>query len=113
MTVAALRTRPAAWQLLQQAIAEHKTVKAIYHGHERLLCPHLLGWRNGQAKLLAYQASGTTSTGRLNLDPTQRWRSMFLDQIEHLVITSDPWQTAPNYTPNVAGIDVIEVAIQP
>ena len=55
MTVIALRTRPPAWELLQHAIAEHKTVKAIYHGHERLLCPHLLGWHHERAELLAYQ----------------------------------------------------------
>jgi hypothetical protein len=110
VTVIALHTRPPAWELLQHAISEHKTVRAIYHGHERLLCPHLLGWRHGRAKLLAYQASGTTSTGPPNADPRQRWRSMFVDEIEQVVIATDRWQTAPNYTPTVAGIDLIEVA---
>jgi hypothetical protein len=107
----ALRSRPPAWDLLQQAIAEHNTVKVRYHGHERLICPHLLGWGNGRAKLLSYQAAGTTSTGPLPPLPRQRWRSMFVDQIEHAVITNDPWQTADNYKADVAGIDIIEVAV--
>ena len=36
---------------------------------------------------------------------------MFVDQIEHAVITNDPWQTADNYKADVAGIDIIEVAV--
>ena len=36
---------------------------------------------------------------------------MFVDEIEHAVITTDRWQTAPNYTATAAGIDLIEVAV--
>jgi hypothetical protein len=55
MTVIALRPRPPMWDLLRQAIEERKTIKARYHGRDRLLCPHLLGWRNGRAKLVSYK----------------------------------------------------------
>ena len=111
MTVIALRPRPPMWDLLRQAIEERKTIKARYHGRDRLLCPHLLGWRNGPAKLLSYQASAPT--GAPTADPHQRWRSMFVDELEDLAITDAPWLTAANYTADAVGIDIIEVAVDP
>jgi len=96
--------RPLAWSVLEQALIERRPVLATYNGRQRLLCPHALGWKNGHAKVLAYQAEGTTSHGPAP-DPRQQWRSMFIDQIADAVITHDPWRTADNYTPNTTGID--------
>ncbi|MGH9267978.1 MAG: WYL domain-containing protein [Acidimicrobiales bacterium] len=103
--------RPPAWDLLAQAVIDRRTVRAAYHGHERLLCPHQLGWKNGRARVLSYQAAGSTSGGPLNADHHQRWRWMFVDEIEDAAITDDRWQSAPNYRPGGTGIDVIEVAV--
>lgn len=111
MTNTAIHARPPAWALLEKAITERKSVRVTYHGHRRVLCPHLLGWHNDRAKLLSYQASGTTSTGALTSDHRHRWRAMFVDEIEDPAITDQPWQTAPNYTPHVIGIDSIELAV--
>lgn len=97
--------RPPAWAVLEQALLERRPVQATYNGRRRLLCPHALGWKNGRAKLLAYQADATTSHGPPTPDPRQQWRSMFIDQIKDAVITDHPWQTADNYTPNTNGID--------
>lgn len=88
--------KPAAWTLLERAISDRLAVLARYHGHERTLCPHALGWKNGRPKVLAYQAAGTTSLGALHDDPRQRWRSMFVDEMERPTISDHPWQTADN-----------------
>lgn len=109
MTVIALRDRPPGWDLIRRAIEQRKTIKARYHGSDRLLCPHLLGWRGGRAKLLSYQP--TAATAAAAYDPRQRWRSMFVDELEDLAITDAPWTTAANYTANAIGIDIIEIAI--
>ena len=90
--------RPPAWAVLDQALKERRPVRARYHGHERVLCPHGLGWKHGRAKVLAYQAGGTTSHGALLGDPRQRWRSMFVDEIEAPVIIDGPWETADNFS---------------
>jgi hypothetical protein len=111
MTVIALRDRPPAWELLERAIIDRKAVMVRYHRHERIISPHLLGWGNNRAKLLAYQTSGMTSTGLLPSNPRQHWRTMFVDEIEHAAMTNDPWRTADNYTPQVPGIDLIETAL--
>jgi hypothetical protein len=88
------------FELLARALVERRPVRARYHGHDRVLCPHLLGWKNGRAKLLAYQSAGATSTGALPVKPEQRWRSLFLDEIKDAVITADlSWESCENYSP--------------
>ena len=106
MTVIALRPRPPGLDLLSRAVIEKRSVTARYHGQDRLLCPHLLGWRNGRAKVLSYQAAAPTG------DPRQHWRSMFVDELQDLAITDATWFTPVNYTANAVGIDLIEIAVE-
>ena len=111
---ASAAARPsAAWQLLEQALRLRRPVRVGYHGHQRLLCPHAMGWKNGRAKVLAYQSGGATSNGRLPTDPHQRWRWMFIDELEGPLLTNEPWQTADNYRGHSNGIDHLAVAIDP
>jgi hypothetical protein len=106
-------TRPPAWEVLEAALTQRRAVRARYNGHERVLCPHALGWKHGRAKVLAYQSAGSTSIGTLPSDTRQRWRSMFVDEIEHATITDDNWHTADNYTTNTNSIDEVVLAIPP
>jgi hypothetical protein len=103
--------RPDVWAVLEAALVERRTVRVVYHGHARVICPHALGWKAGRAKVLAYQAAGTTSGGGLPADPRQRWRSMFVDEIEQPVMIDRPWQTSENYTPTHNGIDRLELDV--
>lgn len=104
-------TRPPAWAVLERALTDKKPVRVRYHGHGRVLCPHALGWKNGRAKVLSYQARGTTSHGPLPDNPQQRWRSMFVDEIEDPTITDGPWETAENHSHNSNCIDELELAV--
>jgi len=108
------RIPPPAWRVLAHALTQRQTVSARYHGHHRLLCPHALGWKHGRAKLLAYQAAGTTSSGALSATPHHRWRSLFVDEIEDAsIVPGLPWQSAGNYTPMSNCIDDLELYIRP
>ncbi len=104
--------RPPAWAVLARGLADRQPVLARYHGHERILCPHALGWRGQRAKVLAYQAAGTTSTGELPAAEDRRWRSMFVDEIEGPVIVEGRWESPANYRGDAGnGMDVVEVAL--
>lgn len=114
MSTAARPTlRPPAWTVLAQALDQRRPVRIAYHGHQRVVCPHALGWHNGRPKALCYQIAGTTSAGRLPHDPAQRWRSLFIDQIHDPTIIDGPWQSADNYTHHHNGIDELAIAIDP
>lgn len=86
-------------------------VRLAYHGHERVVCPHILGWKNGRAKVLAYQTAGTTSAGNLPDDARQRWRSLFVDEIDDPRPAEGPWETAANASPSSNGIDETAIAV--
>ena len=101
---------PSQWAVLHQALIQRRPIRARYHGQQRLLCPHALGWKNGRPKVLAYQASTTTPNGHPDT-PRQRWRAMFVDEIEAPEITDDPWQTADNYSPDTNCIDKLEIDV--
>ncbi len=105
------RPQPQAWAILEQALLQRRSVSACYHGHQRLLFPHALGWHHGRAMVLAYQGDGTTSQGSLAPDPRQRWRSMFIDEVHEAVITDQPWQTAHNYSPATTGISQLHLVV--
>jgi len=99
--------RPPAWAVLEQALLERRPVRARYHGTDRVLCPHALGWKNARPKVLSYQAG----PAGLPAEPRQRWRSMFVDEIEDPVITDARWETADNYSPATNGIDDLEISV--
>lgn len=90
---------PLAWAPLEAAVRQRHPVRVSYHGRQRLICPHALGWNNGRPMVLGYQTGGQTSTGALPADPRLRWRCLFVDEIDHVVAAepSTPWQTADNY----------------
>lgn len=113
MTMISLYGRPPAWTVLVQAITQRRTVRVRYHGAPRFLCPHALGWKNGRAIVLCYQAGGDTSRGPLPVCPSQRWRSLFVEEIADAVITDEAWQTASNYSHHFNAIDQVELQISP
>jgi hypothetical protein len=96
------------WAVLHAALTQRRAVRARYHDHLRILCPHALGWKNGRAKALVYQ------TAIIEPPPTHDphgWRSLFIDDIHEATITDDHWHTAGNYTPHTTGIDTLADAI--
>ena len=93
--------------MLHASLAERRPVRARYHGRVRVLCPHAIGWKNGRAKVLAFQSAVIDAASS---DPVG-WRSMFVDEIEDAAVSDDKWRTAGNYTPHTTGIDTISAAI--
>jgi predicted DNA-binding transcriptional regulator YafY len=90
---------PAAWAPLEAALRQRRPVRLSYHGRQRLICPHALGWKNGRPMLLGYQTGGHTSTGALPDDPRQRWRNFFVDEVDRIdtAAPANAWETADNY----------------
>lgn len=105
-------TLPAAWAALHSALLGRQAVHVSYHGRQRLICPHALGWKNDRAMVLGYQVGGQTTTGTLDSDPRKRWRCLFVDEIE--LVAADQcatWQTADNYNPQRPFYAIDEVAV--
>jgi len=112
MTITAL---PIAWDVIEAALRQRRPVLVSYHGRQRLVCPHALGWKNGRPMLLAYQSDGETSTGTLLADPRRRWRNLFVDEVDHVAAAeaASAWGTADNYNASQPfnAIDEVIIAI--
>lgn len=108
---------PIAWAPLEAALRARLPVQVSYHGRVRLICPHALGWKAGRPLLLAYQTGGQTSTGALPADPRQRWRCMFVDEVDQVLAAepAGPWGTADNYNSShpFPAIDEVAIAVTP
>jgi hypothetical protein len=113
MTATATTGVATAWALLHAALVDRRPVEVAYHGRRRLICPHALGFHNARPIVLGYQTGGETSTGRLPSDPRKRWRCMYLDEVEDVVVAAptSPWGTADNYNPLRPFALVADVAI--
>jgi hypothetical protein len=111
MSIVALAPRPPAWDVLARALNERRPARARYHGAERVICPHVLGWKAGRAKVLCYQTGGT-GHGGLPGEPAQGWRSLFVDDIDAAEVLQDhDWGTAPNYSLLTNCVDQIELFV--
>jgi predicted DNA-binding transcriptional regulator YafY len=81
--------------LLAAAIAERHPLRLRYHGRERLVSPHALGFKNGRAMLLALQHEvdgGTQPAG---------WRNFIVDDVERIspADAGARWRSADGYDP--------------
>jgi hypothetical protein len=108
------RTLPATWEPLEIALRQRQAVWVSYHGLQRLICPHALGWKRGRAMLLAYQSGGQTTNGALPADPRKRWRCLFVDEVDHVAVDrTTQWESASNYNHSrpFSAIDDVTVAV--
>jgi hypothetical protein len=117
VTATIITTRPTLWTALDIALRARRPVLVCYHGRQRLLCPHALGWKAGRPMMLGYQTGGQTTTGSLDPDPSRRWRCLYIDEIDDVTPAhpTSQWVTADNYSPTQpfpAGvIDELAIAI--
>lgn len=95
--------------VLAAALGERRPVRIGYHGQERLVSPHALGWKTGRPLLLAYQTASTASSGG--------WRNFFVDEIDLVASPDDDarWRTGPGYNPAhpFSSIDEVAFAVGP
>ena len=82
--------------LLRQAIVEKRCVEAVFNGHRRSLCPHVLGRREGDLRALCFQHAGGSSRG---LAPGGDWRCLSLAGLSEVSIVDGRWRTKPRSQP--------------
>ncbi len=108
---------PLAWGILEAALRQRRPVRLTYHGRQRTVCPHALGWKNDRAMLLAYQAAGGEDhAGAAGPEPRRGWRNLFVEEIDDDITLAEPattWETADNYNPArpFNSIDELSIAI--
>jgi hypothetical protein len=80
--------------LLSQAIKEKKQVYANYEGYPRQFCPHVLGYKNNELRVLGYQFGGTSSKGSVGGE----WKCFIVSNLSSLALHKGQWHTDPSHS---------------
>lgn len=73
------------YHIVRNAVIRKQQIFAMYKGHPRQMCPHVIGMKNGREKALFYQFGGTSSTGHQIIPGSpDNWRCLFLDELTNV-----------------------------
>jgi hypothetical protein len=61
---------PSVQELIVNAIRRKLVVTAMYQGYERIMCPHVIGNKNGNLNAFFFQFAGGSNSG---LRPGGQW----------------------------------------
>lgn len=94
--------------VIRDAIADKKQVVATYGGHEREMCPHAIGTKNGRAQAIFFQFAGGSSKG---LPPEGEWRCLAIEELSDVSLRGGEWHTASNHSQPNTCIDEIDLEV--
>jgi hypothetical protein len=100
---------PTDQEIIVQAIQHKLIVTAMYQGYERIMCPHVIGYKNGILNSLFFQFAGGSKSG---LPSGGQWRCIHMDELTHVSAASGEWHTGPDHTRPQTCVDniIAEVA---
>lgn len=99
------------YDLIRQAIQRKQHVLATYDGHQREMCPHVLGSKGSRQQALFYQFAGASSSGLGPPESRDNWRCIELSKLTEVSVREGQWHTAPNHSRPQTCVDAIEVEV--
>jgi predicted nucleic acid-binding protein len=102
------RGHSAAFRLFHQAILQRKQVSCDYNGHRREICPHVLGHKDGEEKLLAFQFGGKT---RSTLPRDGEWRCFNLKDVRDVDLREGPWRSGSRHLSRQQCVDEVYIDV--
>src|SRR5580698_7244280 len=97
------------YQIFRDAILNKQQVVCQYGGHERMVCPHVIGTKQGRPQVLTWQFAGGSSSG---LPPDGQWRCMEISKVANAVARSGEWRTGENHSRPQTCVDQIDVEVE-
>jgi hypothetical protein len=90
---------PSVQELIVTAIQNKMIVTATYQGFQRLMCPHVIGYKDKpqgpELNALFFQFAGGSKSG---LPPGGMWRCIHLNQLTNVSISPGAWHTGPDHS---------------
>jgi hypothetical protein len=96
------------YQTIRQAILALRPISFSYGGYERLVCPHVIGWKNGLEKVLTFQYGGGSSSG---LGAGGQWRCLFVSELSNISFISGAWHSGTRHSRPQSCVDLIDVQV--
>ncbi|HZP75182.1 MAG TPA: hypothetical protein VFB45_03475 [Pseudolabrys sp.] len=96
------------YAIFREAILGEKQVTCVYGGHYRELCPHVIGTKDGEEKVLAFQFGGTSSS---KLPERGEWRCLHLARVEDAHIREGAWHAGPYHRTTQKCVEDVDLDI--
>lgn len=81
--------------LIISAIQKKLVITANYQGYTRIMCPHVIGYKNRRLNALFFQFAGGSKSG---LPAGGQWRCIHVDELSDVAIAEGEWHTGPSHT---------------
>lgn len=99
-------------ELVCEAIRSKKQIVAIYQGHERVMCPHAVGYKNGKLQGLFYQCGGSSSSGLSPVGSPRNWRCIPLAAIQEVSMQEGEWATCSEHSSRQTCVDQVILEVE-
>jgi len=96
------------YTLIGQTIQNKQQVTAVYSGHYREMCPHVIGWKDGRPHAMFFQFGGTSSRG---LSPGGDWRCVDVELLQDVQVRDGVWHTGAGHSRPQTCIDELDVEV--
>ena len=90
--------------IIVNAIRQQLVVTAMYQGYERIMCPHVIGYKKGVLNTLFFQFAGGSKSG---LPPDGQWRCVHVDELSSVSAAPGEWHTGPDHSRPQSCVDEI------
>ena len=98
----------ATYHLFRMAILNRKQITCVYRERCRELCPHILGYKDGEETALTYQFGGQSNTA---LPPGGEWRCLSLGLVRDARIRDGDWHTGQHHGQTQACVDIVDLDV--
>ena len=104
------QTQDEIYRLVRRAAINKQPIAAVYDGHERLLCPHVLGIsKEGRRQALCYQYGGASSRGLGPGGSAGNWRCIRVEKLSSVRFLKDEWHTGVRHSSRQTCVDQVDV----
>ncbi len=86
------------------AIRSKLVVAADYQGYQRVMCPHVIGYKGSILNALFFQFAGGSKSG---LPPGGQWRCIHVDELTNVTAAPGEWHTGPDHSRPQNCVDTI------
>jgi len=94
------------YNVIRDAVLNKKQITCYYNGHNRFLCPHTLGTKNGVQQCLCYQFAGTSESGKMG------WKCITVSKMQSVSSREGEWHTNPSqHSQSQTCVDNVDVEV--
>jgi hypothetical protein len=97
----------AVFHLFHRAILERKQIVCRYQGHNREICPIILGHKDGRERALVFQFGGTGSEGAVKGD----WKCLNLSDVQDAKSRNGRWRSGDTHRSKQRCVDDVFIDV--